>query len=95
MKTELMLFGLLSLLMGHWIIIVANICVKSTVQDGRFHPCAIKHESHSVGHFVPSSDYLNKSVFGEHHKRGLHDHCPKVVPSLSFSDSGWILTFSR
>ncbi|KAH7519913.1 hypothetical protein FEM48_Zijuj08G0087900 [Ziziphus jujuba var. spinosa] len=87
-KEELMLFGVLSLLMGHWIIIVAKICVKSTVQDNRFYPCAMKHGSHSVRHsFVSSSDYLNKSVFEEHHKHGFHDYCPKGKESFASHDS--------
>ncbi|KAL3630248.1 hypothetical protein CASFOL_023232 [Castilleja foliolosa] len=39
-KEELMVFGLMSLLMGHWIIFVAKICVKSSTLSNRFYPCA-------------------------------------------------------
>ncbi|CAI9110951.1 OLC1v1011061C1 [Oldenlandia corymbosa var. corymbosa] len=39
-KDELMVFGVLSLLMGHWIIFVAKICVKSShLSTRRFYPC--------------------------------------------------------
>ncbi|XP_021722765.1 MLO-like protein 4 [Chenopodium quinoa] len=38
-KEELVVFGVLSLLMGHFSIFVANICVKSSVFSTRFYPC--------------------------------------------------------
>ncbi|XP_073145289.1 MLO-like protein 4 [Henckelia pumila] len=37
---ELMVFGVLSLLMGHWLIFVPKICVKSSALSSRFYPCA-------------------------------------------------------
>ncbi|XP_073041203.1 MLO-like protein 4 isoform X4 [Primulina eburnea] len=37
---ELMVFGLLSLLMGHWLVFVPKICVKSSAVSSRFYPCA-------------------------------------------------------
>ncbi|KAB1201807.1 MLO-like protein 4 [Morella rubra] len=79
-KEELMLFGLLSLLMGHWIAFVAKICVKSSVFSSRFYPCALEGDLRSVKHIpVPGSDYLNKSVVREHVKIGLHDYCPELL----------------
>ncbi|GAA0167021.1 hypothetical protein LIER_22047 [Lithospermum erythrorhizon] len=39
-KEELMLFGVLSLLMGHGIIFFTKICVKSSVFSSRFYPCS-------------------------------------------------------
>ncbi|KAL9664780.1 hypothetical protein QQ045_020188 [Rhodiola kirilowii] len=46
-KEELMLFGVLSLLMGHWIVFVAKICVKSSALSDRFYPCASKADFRS------------------------------------------------
>ncbi|GAB4848457.1 hypothetical protein Ancab_003161 [Ancistrocladus abbreviatus] len=39
-KDELMVFGFLSLLMSHWTIIVAKICVGASDDGSRFYPCA-------------------------------------------------------
>ncbi|GFY80429.1 seven transmembrane MLO family protein [Actinidia rufa] len=68
-KEELMLFGLLSLLMGHWIIFVAKICVKSSVLSSRFYPCLPRTDmraSMSLNHFtISSSSYVNYSVSRE------------------------------
>lgn len=85
LKTELMLFGLLSLLMGHWIGYVAKICVKSSVLSSRFYPCASESALRSAEHIVLSgSHYLNNSVVREQMKNGLHNHCPEVISSLPF-----------
>lgn len=80
-----MLFGLLSLLMGHWTIIVAKICINSpAVLDNRFYPCAVEGDQlRSVEHsFVSRSDFFNKSVsrgLVEARKARSHDYCPQVV----------------
>ncbi|XP_071722109.1 MLO-like protein 4 [Rutidosis leptorrhynchoides] len=59
-----MLFGVLSLLMGHWSIFIAKICIKSSLISSRFYPCAPKPDvGSSVEHiFLPNSDFLNYSV---------------------------------
>lgn len=80
-----MLFGLLSLLMGHWTIIVAKICINSpAVMDSRFYPCAVESDKlRSVEHsFVSRSDFFNKSVFRElveAKNARFHNYCPQVV----------------
>ncbi|XXG75007.1 hypothetical protein AAC387_Pa07g3600 [Persea americana] len=48
-KEEMMLFGLLSLSLGHWTIWVARICVKSSVFSARFYPCAEEAHKESKG----------------------------------------------
>ncbi|CAJ1930423.1 unnamed protein product [Sphenostylis stenocarpa] len=74
-KEELMLFGLLSLLMGHWIIFVAKICVKSSVLSSRFFPCAL--EKNSVKRVVwLTSEYSNKTVVKGKVNDGLRSYCP-------------------
>lgn len=79
LQAELMLFGVMSLLMGHWIFIVAKICVKSSLLSSKFFPCALESDLHSVEHvLVSSSNYLNKSVSKMQVKAGSHDYCPEV-----------------
>lgn len=73
-----MLFGLLSLLMGHWIIFVAKICVKSSVISSRFFPCPL--EKNSVKRVVwLSSEYSNRTVVKGQVNNGLRNYCPEVV----------------
>ncbi|KAE8010632.1 hypothetical protein FH972_006987 [Carpinus fangiana] len=87
-KEELMLFGLLSLLMGHWIVYVAKICVKSSVLSSRFYPCASEVVLRSAEHIlVSSSDYLNNSFVREQMKNGLHNHCPQGHESFASHES--------
>ncbi|XP_037493501.1 MLO-like protein 4 [Jatropha curcas] len=62
-KDELMLFGLLSLLMGHWVVFVAKICVKSSDMSSRFFPCAIIDEFKLEEHSLDSAaSYTNDST---------------------------------
>ncbi|XP_041019599.1 MLO-like protein 4 isoform X2 [Juglans microcarpa x Juglans regia] len=87
-KEELMLFGLLSLLMGHWIVFVAKICVKSSVFSSRFYPCALEDDFRKVEHILVSgSKYLNHSVVREQVKNGLHDDCPEGHESFASHES--------
>ncbi|KAG2696454.1 hypothetical protein I3760_07G060000 [Carya illinoinensis] len=87
-KEELMLFGLLSLLMGHWIVFVAKICVKSSVMSSRFYPCALEDDLRKLQHILVSgSKYLNHSVVREQVKSGLHDHCPEGHESFASHES--------
>lgn len=79
-----MLFGLLSLLMGHWTIIVAKICINSpAVLDNRFYPCMVETELRAIEHSVVSrSDFSNKTSpreLVEAKKARFHDYCPQVV----------------
>ncbi|KAK7367282.1 hypothetical protein VNO80_09291 [Phaseolus coccineus] len=85
-KEELMLFGLLSLLMGHWIIFVAKICVKSSVLSSRFFPCAL--EKNSVKGVVwLSSEYSNRTVVKGQVNNGLRNYCPEGRESLASYES--------
>lgn len=74
---ELMLFGLLSLLMGHWIKFVAKICIKSSALSSQFYPCAREGDFRTGDHILfLNSVYPNISkeqvIAGEHH------FCPEV-----------------
>ncbi|XP_010246841.1 PREDICTED: MLO-like protein 4 [Nelumbo nucifera] len=78
-KEELMLFGLLSLLMGHWTIWVAKICVKHTAASRRFYPCTEEsyygRTTHSKYMLIATVHSSNQSV-----SQGLtrvHDYCPE------------------
>ncbi|ONH97108.1 hypothetical protein PRUPE_7G170200 [Prunus persica] len=87
-KEELMLFGVMSLLMGHWIFIVAKICVKSSILSSKFFPCALESDLHPVEHvLVSSSNYLNKSVSKMQVKAGSHDFCPEGHESFASKES--------
>ncbi|KAE9612942.1 hypothetical protein Lalb_Chr05g0212341 [Lupinus albus] len=87
-KEELMLFGLLSLLMGHWTIFVAKICVKASVLKSRFVPCAIEKNSGTVEHiFWRSSEHSNRTVLEENVNNGLHNYCPKGKESFASYES--------
>lgn len=80
-EPELMLFGLLSLLMGHWIIYVAKICVKSSAFSRRFYPCALESElSTSINHvFVTSPNFMNYSTSRRLLNDDMDDYCPQVM----------------
>lgn len=77
-----MLFGVLSLLMGHWIVFVAKICVKTSALSSRFYPCASKANLMSAAHtLVSRSNFLNASLDGEQlQTRHRSDYyCPEVL----------------
>ncbi|KAM1479653.1 hypothetical protein ACFX2I_026902 [Malus domestica] len=89
-KEELMLFGVMSLLMSHFIIIVAKICVKSSVMSSRFFPCASESEFlNAVEHvLVPTSGNLNSSVSRVQVKAGSqHGYCPEGHESFASQQS--------
>ncbi|XP_019444839.1 PREDICTED: MLO-like protein 4 isoform X3 [Lupinus angustifolius] len=87
-EAELMLFGLLSLLMGHWTIFVAKICVKESVLKTRFIPCAIEKNSGTVEHiFWLSSEYSNRTMLEENVNKGLHNYCPEGKESFASYES--------
>ncbi|XP_019182461.1 PREDICTED: MLO-like protein 4 [Ipomoea nil] len=91
-KEELMVFGLLSLLMGHWITFVAKICVKSSALTSRFYPCSrwdIKEEAAIVNHTVfMRFTHLNVSVSRELMENAQnHQFCPPGHESFASKES--------
>ncbi|KAH7566263.1 hypothetical protein JRO89_XS08G0127600 [Xanthoceras sorbifolium] len=85
-KDELMLFGLMSLLMGHWITFVAKICVKSSVLSSRFYPCVSKSDFRSIGHnLVSNSKYFNHTLGRE--LVDTRDYCPEGRESFASHES--------
>ncbi|KAK7309366.1 hypothetical protein RJT34_06030 [Clitoria ternatea] len=87
-KEELMLFGLLSLLMGHWIVFVAKICIKSSILSSRFFPCSIEKNFGKAEHILRlSAEHSNKTVLKEKVKHGLHNYCPRGHESLASYES--------
>ncbi|KAI3420664.1 MLO-like protein [Psidium guajava] len=81
-KEELMLFGLLSLLMGHWIGFVAKICIKSSALSSRFYPCVREGDFRTEDHHLfPNSVYPNNSK--EQVIAGKHDFCPEGHESFA------------
>ncbi|XVE87448.1 hypothetical protein DITRI_Ditri18aG0118300 [Diplodiscus trichospermus] len=87
-KDELMLFGVLSLLMGHWIAFFAKICIKSSGFNRRFYPCAKVGDRLMLEHMlVSSSAYLNNTVSREQETARLHDFCPEGQDSFASYES--------
>lgn len=82
-QAELILFGVLSLLMGHWAIWVAKICVKRSALSSRFYPCVEEGYNGMATPFkhllVASGDTLNHSFFQEQEKTHRHDYCSEVL----------------
>ncbi|WRX11154.1 Mlo-related protein - like 2 [Theobroma cacao] len=87
-KDELMLFGVLSLLMGHWITFFAKICVKSSTLNSRFYPCAKVDDRLMVQHMlVPSSKYLNNTISRKQQTARRYDYCPEGQDSFASYES--------
>lgn len=82
-KAELMLFGLLSLLMGHWIVYVAKICIKTSKVSRRFYPCALESELNDEISRIDVADlnstFMNYSVPRQLMNTAVHHYCPKVI----------------
>lgn len=77
-KEELMVFGLLSLLMGHWIVFVAKICVKTSTLNSTFYPCAVKKNNLTPGqHVLSSVKYPNDSFVKELVHKQKNEYCPE------------------
>ncbi|KAG8374743.1 hypothetical protein BUALT_Bualt10G0027600 [Buddleja alternifolia] len=83
-KEELMVFGLLSLLMGHWTIFVAKICVKSSALSSRFYPCVpinhvhVRHQPFGNNSVVDlRSKHLKSSISRLVLEEMHQDFCPK------------------
>lgn len=80
-----MLFGLLSLLMGHWVVMVAKICVKTSTVSSRFFPCAVYDNlKPEEGRFDSASGYANHSSDRQETYTLVHGHdnCPEVALPL-------------
>ncbi|KAJ4843309.1 hypothetical protein Tsubulata_030217 [Turnera subulata] len=67
-KEELMLFGLLSLLMGHWIGFIAKICVKSSELSSRFYPCAINNDLKAVERILGHESFASHESLEQLHR---------------------------
>ncbi|EPS59298.1 hypothetical protein M569_15508, partial [Genlisea aurea] len=82
-KEELMVFGLLSLLLGHWIVFVAKICIKSSTLSSRFYPCVPSDypKLQAVQHADSLNPSMGRLLLDELHR----DFCPKgYEPFASF-----------
>lgn len=91
-RDELMLFGLLSLLMGHWIVYVAKICIKTSKASRRFYPCALESELNDETSQIDISglnySFMNYSVPRQLMNTAVHDHyCPKGHESFVSHES--------
>ncbi|GLT39263.1 hypothetical protein SLA2020_134640 [Shorea laevis] len=82
-QDELMLFGVLSLLMGHWIEFVAKICVKQSALSSRFMPCASKDGLTVRIAEVSTSEYLNDTVSREQETTWERNYCPEGQESFA------------
>ncbi|XP_074269246.1 MLO-like protein 4 isoform X2 [Silene latifolia] len=58
-KEELMVFGVMSLLLGHWSIFVAKICVKTTKFGSRVNPC------------IPETKIVRHVIISNYSREGL------------------------
>ncbi|XP_058107969.1 MLO-like protein 4 isoform X7 [Magnolia sinica] len=80
-KEELMLFGLLSLLLGHWTIWVAKICIKSSSFSSHFYPCAkesYKSGVMNVKHLLVDDFYrFNYTRSRDQEMSSRHRYCPE------------------
>lgn len=75
-----MVFGLLSLLMGHWIAFVAKICVESSTSSSKFYPCVVKKNNLTPGNHVLSRvKYPNDSFVKELVHTQKNEYCPEVI----------------
>ncbi|CAN1176485.1 MLO-like protein 11 [Linum perenne] len=90
-KDELTLFGLISLLMGHWLAWVAKICVKTTYLNSRFYFCDLEKASKlnrmvvaSVSHQVNNTVVRDEVDFDS-----IRGHCPPVCMRLFCSYYEW------
>ncbi|KAF9608299.1 hypothetical protein IFM89_008584 [Coptis chinensis] len=80
-KEELMLFGVLSLLMGHSINLGVKICVKFLLMDTRFYPCTYDGNYNvSVNQKSVLITSFNSSKYSVSHEQmniERREHCPE------------------
>lgn len=78
-----MLFGLLSLLMGHWIVYVAKICIKTSSVSRRFYPCALESELSDEMSRIDISGlnntFMNYLIPRQLMNTAVHHYCPEVI----------------
>ncbi|XP_017249990.1 MLO-like protein 4 isoform X1 [Daucus carota subsp. sativus] len=90
-RDELMLFGLLSLMMGHWIVYVAKICIKSSSVSRRFYPCALESElsdePSQIEISVFNHTFMNHSAPRQLMKTAVHHYCPQGHESFVSHES--------
>nr|XP_043606463.1 MLO-like protein 4 [Erigeron canadensis] len=87
-KEELMLFAVLSLLMGHWIVYAAKICVKSSTISSRFYPCSVEKTFVEPLHYQMSfSNYSNYSVSRHLLSHKHSEFCPEGSSSFASKES--------
>ncbi|XP_076957485.1 MLO-like protein 4 [Bidens hawaiensis] len=82
-KEELMLFAVLSLLMGHWIVYAAKICVKSSAISSQFYPCSVEPPKHHLSF----SNYSNYAVSRQLLSHKHSEICPKGSSSFVSKES--------
>ncbi|KAD7117698.1 hypothetical protein E3N88_04966 [Mikania micrantha] len=87
-EEELMLFAVLSLLMGHWIVYAAKICVKSSAISSQFYPCSVdKSYVDSLHHQLSFNNYSNYSVSRQLLSHTHSEICPKGSSSFVSKES--------
>ncbi|KAF5765162.1 hypothetical protein HanRHA438_Chr15g0712701 [Helianthus annuus] len=87
-KEELMLFAVLSLLMGHWIIYAAKICVKSSAISSQFYPCSVDKSSvEPLNHHLSSDNFSNYSISRQLLSHKHSQICPEGSSSFVSKES--------
>ncbi|GAB2279462.1 hypothetical protein Dimus_014101 [Dionaea muscipula] len=86
-KEELMLFGLLSLLMGHWAIYVAKICIRSSVESPRFYPCTLETGIRRSIEEVMATTYSNGLQFPKERVIEWRSYCAEGYESFASYES--------
>ncbi|KAK1423561.1 hypothetical protein QVD17_18865 [Tagetes erecta] len=87
-KEELMLFAVLSLLMGHWIVYAAKICVKSSAISSQFYPCSVEKSSvDPLQHPLSFNSYSNYSVSRRLLSHKHSEICPEGSSSFVSKES--------
>ncbi|KAK9065006.1 hypothetical protein SSX86_016389 [Deinandra increscens subsp. villosa] len=82
-KEELMLFAVLSLLMGHWIIYAAKICVKSSAISSQFYPCSVEPPQHQLSFNSYSNYSVSRQLLSHKHS----EVCPEGSSSFVSKES--------
>lgn len=103
MQAELMVFGILSLLMGHWIIFVSKVCVKSSVLSRDFYLCAaengIKRPSFENHLVISNRESRNTSFSSEKNEHNREGFCPEVwlffIAVITFSFFSKLCNFDK
>ncbi|KAI7737638.1 hypothetical protein M8C21_001549 [Ambrosia artemisiifolia] len=87
-KEELMLFAVLSLLMGHWIVYAAKICVKSSAINSQFYPCSVeKSSTETLNHQLSFNNFSNYAVSRQLLSHKHSQICPEGSSSFVSKES--------